>query len=81
MNNYSTELIALKVLTSERSGEIEFSFPDPVLGLFYLLPLLFSFYNPSQDFKLISLSGPQNMMFSLVDVYSIFSFLGGGGGG
>ena len=41
MNNYSTELIALKVLTSERSGKIEFSFPGPVLGLFYLFPLLF----------------------------------------
>lgn len=33
----------------------------------------------SQDFKLISLSGPQNMMFSLADVYLIFSSLGGVG--
>ena len=76
MNNYSTELIALKVLTSERSGEIEFSFPDPRVILSSPSPF---FLYPSQDFKLISLSGPQNMMFSLVDVYSIFSFLGGGG--
>lgn len=37
MNNYSTELIAFKVLTSERSGEIEFSFPGPVLRLFFSL--------------------------------------------
>ena len=40
MNNYSTELIAFKVLTSERSGEIEFSFPGPVLRLFFF-PLSF----------------------------------------
>ena len=77
MNNYSTELIAFKFLTSERSGEIEFSFPGPVLRLFFF-PSPFFLYL-SQDFKLISLSGPQNVMFSLADVYLIFSSLGGVG--
>ena len=77
MNNYSTELIAFKVLTSERSGEIEFSFPGPVLRLIFF-PFPFFLYL-SQDFKLKSLSGPQNMMLSLADVYLIFSSLGGVG--
>ena len=57
-----------RILISRPCSRVILSSPSPF------------FLYPSQDFKLISLSGPQNMMFSLVDVYSIFSFLGGGGG-
>ena len=56
-----------RILISRPCSRVILSSPSPF------------FLYPSQDFKLISLSGPQNMMFSLVDVYSIFSFLGGGG--
>ena len=78
MNNYSTELIALKVLTSERSGKIEFSFPGPVLGLFYLFPLLF-------PLPLTRFPTDKSLWSSKYDVLISwcilnFFFFGGGGG-
>ena len=56
-----------RILISRPCSRVILSSPSPF------------FLYPSQDFKLISLSGPQNMMFSLADVYLIFSSLGGVG--